>query len=252
MNATIKDNILFYSPYDEEKYKKAIQLSELLDDFKILVGGDMTEVGERGINLSGGQKQRICIARALYNEADIYIIDDCLSALDAHVGKSIFYNVIKKELMGKTRILVTHALQYIHEVDRIVVFKKGRIVENGTYEEIARKEESELKDFMRRVEQAQKKQEEEEKKRRRSSIDYPKEKVPKPTETNAIALVTKVEKTEEEKKNKGALVGVEELFSGSIPLRIYGAYIKAAGWCALLTAIPSLCSAQVSQTLSNW
>lgn len=91
----------------------------------ILPGEDLTEIGERGVNLSGGQKQRVSLARAVYQDSDIYLIDDCLSALDAHVGKNIFYNVIKGLLKNKTIIFVTHQLQYMPNVDELWVMNQG-------------------------------------------------------------------------------------------------------------------------------
>ena len=112
-NATIKDNILFYQPYDEERYNNVINLSELRQDLEIFEAGDLTEIGEKGINLSGGQKARVSIARALYSDRDIYIFDDPISALDANVGMKVMKNCIIKHLSNKTRILVTHALQYV-------------------------------------------------------------------------------------------------------------------------------------------
>ena len=135
-NATIKDNILFYQPYDEERYNKVIDLSELKQDLDIFEAGDLTEIGEKGINLSGGQKARISIARALYSENDIYMFDDPISALDANVGMKIMKNCIIKHLKDKTRILVTHALQYVSFSDRIIYMNKGEIKWIGTYEEI--------------------------------------------------------------------------------------------------------------------
>ena len=135
-NETIKDNILFYQPYDEERYNKVIELSELKQDLDIFEAGDLTEIGEKGINLSGGQKARISIARALYSENDIYMFDDPISALDANVGMKIMKNCIIKHLADKTRILVTHALQYVSFSDRIIYMNKGEIKWIGTYEEI--------------------------------------------------------------------------------------------------------------------
>lgn len=110
MNTTLQKNILFGHKYNEEKYNNIIKICELVPDLEQLEGGDQTEIGERGINLSGGQKQRIAIARAVYADADIYIIDDCLSALDNYVSNKIFNNVLKTHLKDKTRIFVTHAL----------------------------------------------------------------------------------------------------------------------------------------------
>ncbi|EFA83154.1 ABC transporter C family protein [Heterostelium album PN500] len=135
-NATLKNNIIFTSELDEDKYQRVIDSCNLIPDIKILPGGDQTEIGEKGINLSGGQKQRVSIARAVYHNADIYLFDDPLSAVDAHVGKAIFQNVIGKGgfLADKTRLLVTHGVHYLPFVDRIVMMKDGRIAEEGTYE----------------------------------------------------------------------------------------------------------------------
>ena len=98
----------------------------------ILPGGDLTEIGEKGVNLSGGQKQRISIARAMYADADIYLIDDCLSALDPYVGKNIFYHCLKEYLheKGKTIVFVTNAVHFTEETDRVIVIDRGRIIED--------------------------------------------------------------------------------------------------------------------------
>ena len=111
-NNTVQNNILFYQPYDVQKYHKILSLCELNQDLNSLAGGDLTEIGENGVNLSGGQKARISLARAMYCDNDIFIMDDPISALDAHVGKNIMHNCIIGYLKGKTRILATHALQY--------------------------------------------------------------------------------------------------------------------------------------------
>lgn len=132
-STTIRENILFESEYDEVRYKDVIQRCELESDMKIFPGGDLTEVGERGVNLSGGQKQRISIARALYADADIYLIDDCLSALDSYVAKKIYNKVIREGLALKTVVFVTHAIQYVHDCDTILVMDKGEIYERGTF-----------------------------------------------------------------------------------------------------------------------
>jgi ABC-type multidrug transport system fused ATPase/permease subunit len=111
-------------------------MCELERDLEILPNGDLTEIGEKGINLSGGQKARISLARAVYAKKDIYLLDDPISALDAAVRKKIFQNVILGELQNKTRILVTHAIDFIHLSDRIVLLNEGKIVACGKYEEL--------------------------------------------------------------------------------------------------------------------
>ena len=103
----------------------------------MLPAGDATQVGERGIQLSGGQRQRVSICRALYSSPEVIFFDDPLSALDAHVGKSVFNDVIQRGLAGKTRILVTHALHFLPQVDYIYTMHEGAIAEHGTYEELS-------------------------------------------------------------------------------------------------------------------
>jgi len=119
-NATVRDNILFGSEYDKDKYDKVVTATSLLTDFKQFHAGDLTEVGDRGMNLSGGQKQRIAIARALYSDRDIYLFDDPLSAVDSHVSRYLFDNVISEYLKNKTLILVTNQLQYVPYADKVV------------------------------------------------------------------------------------------------------------------------------------
>ena len=137
-NATVKDNILFGKVYNKAKYEGVIDACALRSDLKILPGGDSTEIGEKGINLSGGQKQRVSLARAVYNDAEIYLLDDPLSAVDSHVGKHIFEEVISHDgvLSDKTRVLVTHGLTYLPKCDHIIVLKEGKVSEQGSYHEL--------------------------------------------------------------------------------------------------------------------
>ncbi|XP_033106047.1 multidrug resistance-associated protein 4-like, partial [Anneissia japonica] len=105
-------------------------------DFEILPKGDMTMIGERGVTLSGGQQARVNLARALYKDADIYVLDDPLSAVDTKVGKQIFEKCIMEYLHKKPRILITHQLQYLHDADRILLLKNGKIERIGTYDDV--------------------------------------------------------------------------------------------------------------------
>ncbi|XP_053839225.1 ATP-binding cassette sub-family C member 2 [Vidua macroura] len=134
-NATLKDNIIFGSELDEARYQQVLKACALLPDLELLPAGDQTEIGEKGINLSGGQKQRVSLARAVYSNADIYILDDPLSAVDAHVGKYLFEHVLgpKGLLRKKTRILVTHSISFLPQVDNIVVLAAGAVSEHGSY-----------------------------------------------------------------------------------------------------------------------
>ncbi|XP_051968146.1 ATP-binding cassette sub-family C member 3-like isoform X3 [Xyrauchen texanus] len=137
-NDTLRDNILFGKPYLEQKYHCVLEACALTPDLEMLPGGDQTEIGEKGINLSGGQRQRVSLARALYSEADVYLLDDPLSAVDAHVAKHIFDKVVGPEgvLKGKTRILVTHGITFLPQVDNILVLVDGRVSEMGSYQDL--------------------------------------------------------------------------------------------------------------------
>ncbi|XP_052452980.1 ATP-binding cassette sub-family C member 3-like isoform X1 [Carassius gibelio] len=149
-NATLRDNILFGRPYVEQKYRCVLEACALTPDLEVLPGGDQTEIGEKGINLSGGQRQRVSLARALYSESDVYLLDDPLSAVDAHVAKHIFDNVIGPEgaLKGKTRILVTHGISFLPQVDNILVMVDGRVSEMGSYQQLL-KENGAFAEFLR-------------------------------------------------------------------------------------------------------
>ncbi|RXH86950.1 hypothetical protein DVH24_022223 [Malus domestica] len=136
-NATVRENILFGSKFESERYWKAIDLTELQHDLDLLPGRDLTEIGERGVNISGGQKQRVSMARAVYSDSDVYIFDDPLSALDAHVAREVFNHCIKEELQGKTRVLVTNQLHFLPQVDRIILVSEGMIKGEGTFKELS-------------------------------------------------------------------------------------------------------------------
>ncbi|XP_042224815.1 multidrug resistance-associated protein 1-like isoform X3 [Homarus americanus] len=140
-NSTLENNILFNYKKDDDRYNSCIRACALVSDLEMLPGGDQTEIGEKGINLSGGQKQRVSLARAVYADTDVYLLDDPLSAVDSHVGKHIFEQVIGPEglLKGKTRILVTHGITYLPQVDKIVVLKNGVVTEEGSYTELLNK-----------------------------------------------------------------------------------------------------------------
>lgn len=140
-NATLRDNILFGRKYDRKRYNRVIDACALRADIDILSAGDETEIGEKGINLSGGQKQRVSLARAVYSEADLYLLDDPLSAVDAHVGKHIFEEVIGPNgILGKkTRVLVTHGITFLPQTNNIYVMKDGQISESGSYHELLSK-----------------------------------------------------------------------------------------------------------------
>ncbi|KAE9460562.1 hypothetical protein C3L33_07612, partial [Rhododendron williamsianum] len=135
-NGTIQENILFGSPMDGERYREVIKVCCLGKDLEMMEFGDQTEIGERGINLSGGQKQRIQLARAVYQDCDIYLLDDVFSAVDAHTGSEIFKECVRGALKEKTILLVTHQVDFLHNVDLILVMRDGMVVQSGRYNDI--------------------------------------------------------------------------------------------------------------------
>ncbi|ORX67698.1 hypothetical protein BCR32DRAFT_297543 [Anaeromyces robustus] len=212
-NATIKDNILFGKEYDEELYDTVIENCALSHDLEVFQDGDMTEIGERGVTLSGGQKQRINLARAVYYDSDIILMDDPLSAVDAHVCRDLFDNCIVGMLGEKTRILVTHQLHVLPDVDYIIVMKDGRIEEQGEYDELLKKN-GEFARLMRTY----------------GGIDESKEAKEKAEakKKEKKGEVKKAEKKDDKKKGK-ALMTQEERATGSVDVKVYKDYLKAAG-----------------------
>ncbi|CAK1599824.1 unnamed protein product [Parnassius mnemosyne] len=135
--ATVRQNILFGLPYDRVRYKKVVSACALLRDFELLPAGDATLVGERGISLSGGQRARIGLARACYRQADLYLLDDPLSAVDTRVGKHLMSECITGLLRNTTRILVTHQLHHLKAADNLIILRNGEIETQGTFEEVS-------------------------------------------------------------------------------------------------------------------
>uniref|UniRef100_A0A8C6K961 ATP-binding cassette sub-family C member 5 n=1 Tax=Nothobranchius furzeri TaxID=105023 RepID=A0A8C6K961_NOTFU len=195
LNDSLKENILFGHEYDSVKYNALLEACCLLPDLAELPYGDMTEIGERGANLSGGQRQRVSLARALYSERPILLLDDPLSAVDACVGSHIFNRAIRGTAKGRTVIFVTHQLQYLPECDDVVLMKDGQIAEHGTHAHLMGKER-----------------------------DYA-------TLFNSVQQEVRPGKEfEKQTTNRSKqLMKAEEKGSGAVAWPVYGAYIKAAG-----------------------
>ncbi|CAI9259815.1 unnamed protein product [Lactuca saligna] len=135
-SGTIRDNILFGKGMNTIRYENAIKSCALDKDINDFNHGDLTEIGQRGLNMSGGQKQRIQLARAVYSDADIYLLDDPFSAVDAHTAATLFNDCVMTALREKTVILVTHQVEFLSEVDNILVMEDGEITQSGLYNEL--------------------------------------------------------------------------------------------------------------------
>ncbi|CBI16747.3 unnamed protein product, partial [Vitis vinifera] len=136
LSGNVKENILFGNRYDSVKYDETVKACALTKDFELFPCGDLTEIGERGINMSGGQKQRIQIARAVYEDADIYLLDDPFSAVDAHTGTQLFKDCLMGILKNKTILYVTHQVEFLPAADFILVMQDGRIAQAGRFEQL--------------------------------------------------------------------------------------------------------------------
>nr|GAT50189.1 ABC protein [Mycena chlorophos] len=237
MNATLRENVLFGLPFNEDRYWKVMETACLLPDLQLLADGDLTEIGEKGINLSGGQKQRVNIARALYRDADICIFDDPLSAVDANVGKMLFHNAILglvKE--GRTVILVTHALHFLSQCNYIYMFDGGAIAEHGTYEQL----------LIRQGEFAR--------------LDQEFGGGAEPSSENLNTVTTTVEELKDKSKAasgtgkmEGKLMSKERRSTGAVSWRIYATYVKAGhGWVTFPLVLAAVFGMQACQLLNSY
>ncbi|CAI0414775.1 unnamed protein product [Linum tenue] len=133
---TIQDNILFGSAMERMRYHEVLDKCSLVKDLEMLPYGDLTQIGERGVNLSGGQKQRVQLARALYQNADVYLLDDPFSAVDAHTATNLFNEYVMEALAGKTVLLVTHQVDFLPSFDSILLMSGGEIIRAATYDQL--------------------------------------------------------------------------------------------------------------------
>ncbi|KAL7797624.1 P-loop containing nucleoside triphosphate hydrolase protein [Trichoderma ceciliae] len=213
-NTSLQNNIVFGKDMDRDWYKEVIRACALQPDLDMLPNGDLTEIGERGITISGGQKQRLNIARAIYFDADIVLMDDPLSAVDAHVGRHIFDNAILGLLKDKCRILATHQLWVLSRCDRIVWMEAGKIQAIDTFENLMRDHKG-FQDLMETTAVEKKEDDDEE-----DDDDKMKQ----------LALTETAEARKHKKNKKGAaLMQQEERAEASVPWSVYGAYVRASG-----------------------
>ncbi|XP_037300681.1 multidrug resistance-associated protein 4 [Manduca sexta] len=233
--ATIRQNILFGLPYDKIRYKKVVTACALLRDFEQLPAGDSTLVGERGISLSGGQRARVGLARACYRQADIYLLDDPLSAVDTHVGKQLASECINGLLKNSTRILVTHQLHHLKTADKVIILRNGEIETQGNFELVSR---SPL--FAELLEEEEQTDEAPGAVLRKRTLS-----IQSHSSVSTIQDATQAEILDEEEN-------AEVSESGRVSGHVYMKYFKAGGgWFLLSTTVIGIVLAQVVTSLSD-
>ncbi|NXE04622.1 MRP7 protein, partial [Lophotis ruficrista] len=225
---TVRENILFGREYDARLYEEVVEACALSEDLNILPAGDQTEVGENGVTLSGGQKARIALARAVYQEKELYLLDDPLAAVDADVANHLMQKCILGVLKHKTRILCTHRTEFLEKADALLLMDNGRIVKTGTPAEILPLVEAfpKFKDM--------------DKKRKGKAPDEQGQEEAIETEAEESAQNNHLIRKEEEKKE------------GAVAFQVYKAYWLAVGSCLALSILFSLFLMQASRNISDW
>lgn len=268
VNGTVKENILFGHKYDAEFYQHVLKACALTVDLSILPKGDKTEVGEKGISLSGGQKARLSLARAVYARADVYLLDDPLSAVDEHVGRHLIDHVIGPLglLKSKCKILATNSIGVLSIANNIHMVSNGKIVEHGTYDEIMKQESSLLrqliKDFGKRKEELSNeeefKSENEDKinlENLESDSDFEIDSLRRASDASLIPDDERdVEEEEEDEEAKGRK---EHLEQGKVKWNVYLQYAKACNPSSVIiflvsTVLSMLVSVGANVWLKHW
>ncbi|KAF8772803.1 hypothetical protein HU200_005394 [Digitaria exilis] len=251
-NGTIEENILFGKPMHRERYKEVIRVCCLEKDMEMMEFGDQTEIGERGINLSGGQKQRIQLARAVYQDSDVYLLDDVFSAVDAHTGTEIFKECVRGALKNKTIVLVTHQVDFLHNADIIYVMKDGMIVQSGKYDELLRPG----SDFAALVAAHDSSMELVESAAPASEVDRELPLSRQPSSKNADSSSTSssiVAPKQATDKASARLIKEEERASGHVSLAVYKQYMTEAwGWWGPLVVVGVSIAWQCSLVASDY
>ncbi|EFC38918.1 predicted protein [Naegleria gruberi] len=215
-NQTIRENILFGEEFDKERYQQVLHACNLEPDLQQISKeiGDMTMIGESGINLSGGQKLRISLARCFYSNADVFLLDDPLSAVDVHTADHIMKYGIYGFLKGKTTLMVTNQIHFIDKADRILVMDQGRIVQQGTFTELYQ-EDLNFKNLIDEFSSNNKNNQQEE----RDLFDEEEENIENQTSIELISHesleeYSKIE--EEQRKNPSTLDSMKRLFKFAV------------------------------------
>ncbi|KAK7478989.1 hypothetical protein BaRGS_00029750 [Batillaria attramentaria] len=243
-SGSLRQNILFGRKYEKARFDKVVKASAMHKDLEIMPLGDSTLIGDRGVSLSGGQRARLSLARALYSDADIFLLDDPLSAVDAAVGRHIFDKCIQGVLRNKPRILVTHQLQYLKAADTILILKEGRAAGMGTFEELS----NSGIDFAELLKTGE--EEEEEKAQVSPSAGDHGPPVYVQDYSSTISLVSAISDFEPEPVQ---LPEEEERAKGTVGIKVYVEYFKAgAGIFKFLLLVLFNLVAQCTYIMSDW
>ncbi|XP_059049333.1 ATP-binding cassette sub-family C member 4-like [Achroia grisella] len=238
---TVRENITFGLTYDPEKYKEVCQVCSLLPDFKQFPYGDLSLVGDRGVSLSGGQRARINLARAVYRDADIYLLDDPLSAVDANVGRQLFEGCIKGYLRGKTVVLVTHQLHYLKAADYLVILNDGTIENMGTYDELV-KSEKEFSFLLSSLQEGESDKEVE-------NVSSDKS-VKRVSMNRSVSIKSEKDNPNAEKEQK---LAAEERASGNLKWEVVSSYLKSVdSWFMVFLAMVTLTITQATATTVDY
>ncbi|TSQ35288.1 Multidrug resistance-associated protein 5 [Bagarius yarrelli] len=241
-NSSLRENILFGKDYLEKKYNAVLEACCLIPDITELPCGDMTEIGERGANLSGGQRQRVSIARALYSDRPILLLDDPLSAVDAHVACHLFHKAIHSSAGEKTVIFVTHQLQYLAQCDEVVLMKDGQIAEHGTHDQLMARGRDYAMLFASVQQENMVRNTLKNKHRGENKIS---------ALSDSVITLTAERPTESIKGDQ--LMQAEEKGHGAVTWTVYAAYIKAAGGpLAFIINVLLFLATTGSIAFSNW
>ncbi|XP_023714338.1 probable multidrug resistance-associated protein lethal(2)03659 isoform X2 [Cryptotermes secundus] len=224
---SVRQNILFGQPMDRNRYRQVVRVCALERDFQLLPHSDRTIVGERGVTLSGGQRARISLARAVYKEADIYLLDDPLSAVDTRVGRHLFEDCICGFLVGKTRVLVTHQLQYLHTADDIIILNNGAVEARGTYTELRKSG----VDFAKKLAVGPEEHEDEEKPLANSTQSPVRRNVRHTSESSTVSSMSWSEPQ----------MLAEMRSRGGVSFSVYRAYCAAGGSCGITLLVFGVC-----------
>ena len=236
-NATVRENILFGQEFDEQRYNHVLDVCQLRADLAQWVGGDEVEIGERGVNLSGGQRQRVNMARAVYANSDIILMDDILSALDAKVGAALFREAVQGTLGDRTRVMVTNQLQFLPHSDYVIVIGGGGVAEAGPFEELMQHKNGALRSLVAKMGDGAVDKEAQDTEEPAVTAGQVAPVVDGEATTPAETAAPVTAKSKQADAARARITRAEARATGSIAWDVYMRYAKEAGGVRLMVAV---------------